>query len=164
MYTLRRVSPLCAALASLCLAGCTYYPFGGGEPEHVVRPVHHSYNRPERSPAPYSSQVAEPAPRSSGGSQAAGPPGGEAAMGRLVGLNEQQIESRFGEPAQRQERKPGTAWIYRDADCRLEVSFYPDLQTHTYKALGYEVTSYAGTSDGKHRCASRFASRVAATR
>jgi len=143
----------CSFLAGLLLEGCTYYPFGQREEQQSAEPTPAAkliHARAVRSTPP---QVAAKA-------HVARPSATYGTIARVVGLNEQQVKAKFGAPSVREERRPGRAWIYHEADCRLEVSFYPDVQTHAYKALGYEVTSNAGTNDGNHRCATRFASRI----
>jgi hypothetical protein len=138
-------------------ASCTYYPFGNDEHEPVASstshrlPVRHAATRHggqtqtatvAQTPA---QQLAERSAR----------------MDRVVGLDEQQLVSRLGTPVARDERHPGTSWVYRDWNCRLEIALYPDVRTHAYKALSYEVTSNADTDDARSRCTSRYAARVA---
>jgi hypothetical protein len=140
------------------LSGCTYYPFGRpNEP-----PAADYQAPPPRHVATHARSPAQPSPQRPARAAPANIAQASTTVDGLIGLTERQVQQRFGSPAAREERKPGTAWIYRDADCRLEVSFYPDVRTHDYKALGYEVKSNADTNAGKSRCTSRFASRVAA--
>jgi len=147
----------CSFLAGLLLEGCTYYPFGQREESQAQAA------EPTSPPKVNHTRTARPTPpQVAAKTRTARTTSSDGAIARVVGLNEQQVKAKFGAPSVREERRPGRAWIYREADCRLEVSFYPDVQTHAYKALGYEVTSNAGTNDGNHRCTTRFASRIAA--
>jgi hypothetical protein len=151
--TRRRDALVLCLLTAIAVSGCTYYPLGQAEEPSpdVASPTRHAAAHTVRLPvrqtvAPRNTKDVAPVTQIAG----------------LVGSSERQVQQRFGVPAAREQHQPGTAWIYHDADCRLEVSFYPDVRTHDFKALGYEVKSDADTNTGKSRCTSRFASRVAA--
>jgi hypothetical protein len=143
------------ALCLLCVMtawGCTYYPFGQAE-----EPVP-AYTPPSHHVAERATHLASPSSAAQRNTKLAS---SDTRIDGLVGLSEQQVQKRFGQPAAQEQHQPGTAWIYRDAECRLAVSFYPDVRTHNYKALGYEVKSNADTNAGKSRCTARFAAKDA---
>jgi hypothetical protein len=58
---------------------------------------------------------------------------------RLVGLTREQVTALIGPPRDVSDSPPATVWTYRAEGCSLEVMFYMDLGTRTFRALAYEV-------------------------
>jgi hypothetical protein len=58
---------------------------------------------------------------------------------RLVGLTREQMVALIGLPVSVTDKAPATVWAYRSEGCSLEVLFYMDLNTRTFRALTYEV-------------------------
>ena len=146
-------------MAAVCISGasCTYYPFGNDEPEPIASST--SHRMPARHAAAHHDGQTQTAIVAQTPAQHMVER--SALMDRVIGLDERQLVSKLGTPVAREERHPGTSWVYRDTDCRLEIALYPDVRTHAYKALSYEVTSNADTDHARSRCTSRYAARVA---
>ncbi len=64
---------------------------------------------------------------------------GVVAPERLVGLGEADVRALIGEPASVREEAPALVWRYASAGCGLEVFFYMDLASQTFRALSYEL-------------------------
>ena len=60
---------------------------------------------------------------------------------RLVGLTREQVTALIGPPRGVSDNPPATVWAYRTDGCSLDVMFYMDLGTRTFRALAYEVKS-----------------------
>lgn len=74
---------------------------------------------------------------------------------RLVGRDEAGIRALFGAPAGRTERPPARIWTYEGTGCRLELSFYMDVASRTFRVLTYDITPMGPTpSEGEHCLAS----------
>ena len=58
---------------------------------------------------------------------------------RLVGLTREQVTALIGPPKSVSDSAPATVWGYQTDGCTLEVMFYMDLGTQTFRALAYEV-------------------------
>jgi hypothetical protein len=127
-----------------------------------------SSSRPARSPTPAASPaqrrdvaaVADPkvaAPR-----ELSAPSKDEivSPLTSLVGQSEGDIRARFGAPTSEEERTPGKTWRYRNGQCALDVSLYPDVQTRQFTTLAYEVRSNDNTDQGKQLCLGQLQSRA----
>lgn len=55
----------------------------------------------------------------------------------LIGLEFAGVERVLGTPDRTEESPPSRIWHYGDAACRLEVRFFPDLETLNYRVLSY---------------------------
>lgn len=131
-------------LIAAALGGCSYLgigtePGGGtaGERPPVEKPGATAARPPlpvppptERPPAEQSS-IEPPPPTEQ-------PP--PIAPERLVGLTEDQTRALIGSPAAVRDEPPAKVWTYGSAGCGLDVFFYLDLASKTFKALTYEVT------------------------
>jgi hypothetical protein len=71
---------------------------------------------------------------------------------RLIGLNENQLQSVLGPPAAQSDHSPGKDWQYRDGRCSFILVLYPDVDTRVYHALSYEVISDDSSAGGKRHC------------
>lgn len=58
---------------------------------------------------------------------------------RLVGLTEEDLKQLIGAPAAVREEPPAVLWSYSSAGCALNVFFYMDLASRTFRALTYEL-------------------------
>lgn len=84
----------------------------------------------------------------------------------LVGLGPEAVAALFGPPAQTLEEAPARTWTFREGDCILRVSFYPDLETLDYRVLSYRVGTAAEESaeqddDATQRCRDSFRAKLA---
>ncbi|HLI14230.1 MAG TPA: hypothetical protein VKY65_21760 [Alphaproteobacteria bacterium] len=80
------------------------------------------------------------------------PESGASSSNSLIGLDEDQLAALFGPPTSQQDQAPGKTWKYRSGKCTLDVSLYPDVQTHVYHTLSYEVSSDDNSAEGKRLC------------
>jgi hypothetical protein len=78
----------------------------------------------------------------------------------LVGKNESELRTMFGPPTHEEDRAPEKFWRYRAGQCSLDIHLFPDVQTHQFGTLSYEVTSYDNTDEGKRRCVAQFKYRA----
>jgi hypothetical protein len=78
----------------------------------------------------------------------------------LVGKNESELRTMFGSPTYEEDRAPEKLWRYQDGQCSLDIHLFPDVQTHQFGTLSYEVTSHDNTDEGKRRCVAQFKSRT----
>ncbi|WP_341913511.1 hypothetical protein [Ferrovibrio terrae] len=70
----------------------------------------------------------------------------------LVGLDMEQARGVLGPPTEEEQRAPAKIWRYRTAQCTLDVALYPDVQTHVFRVLNYEVNGNDGTEQGRRQC------------
>jgi hypothetical protein len=77
----------------------------------------------------------------------------------LTGWSEHDVRALLGPPTTEENNAPGKTWRYRDGRCSLDVQLYPDVKTHQYGTLDYEVKSDDNTSEGKRLCMGQFQSR-----
>jgi hypothetical protein len=77
----------------------------------------------------------------------------------LTGWSEHDVRALLGPPTTEENNAPGKTWRYRDGQCSLDVQLYPDVKTHQYGTLDYEVKSDDNTSEGKRFCMGQFQSR-----
>jgi hypothetical protein len=61
---------------------------------------------------------------------------------RLVGQTQAQVQALLGAPTTVREQPPALVWAYRAGDCGLELFFYLDLTSKTYRALTYDIKPY----------------------
>jgi hypothetical protein len=58
---------------------------------------------------------------------------------RLVGLSEEDTKRLIGDPGGIREEPPAVVWSYSSARCGLNLFFYMDMATRTFRALAYEL-------------------------
>jgi hypothetical protein len=87
-------------------------------------------------------------------------PANEVLENAIIGRDQPQMAASLGEPVEERERGLGKATEYRDRNCSLEVTLYPEVDTRVYRALAYQVTSDEHTPQSKRACIERFAARV----
>jgi hypothetical protein len=78
----------------------------------------------------------------------------------VIGLDQSQLQSLLGSPAQDSEQLPAMESVFRDGSCALSVTFYPNVQTHIYHALASKVASDVDTVKERRRCYILFAARL----
>lgn len=78
----------------------------------------------------------------------------------LIGLNEQQITDLLGTPAAQDGGAPGKHWYYHLRHCVVDLSLYPEVSTHTFHLLSYEVSDDDDHSDAKRHCQQELAERL----
>jgi len=75
---------------------------------------------------------------------------------RLVGLTREQVTALIGPPRGVSDNPPATVWAYRTEGCSLDVMFYMDLGTRTFRALAYEVKSDGSPRLAEPECLGRI--------
>ena len=75
---------------------------------------------------------------------------------RLVGLTREQVTALIGPPRRVSDNPPATVWAYRTDGCSLDVMFYMDLGTRTFRALAYEVKSDGSSHLAEPECLGRI--------
>jgi hypothetical protein len=98
-------------------------------------------------PPPTETETEPPAPAPSTGS-----------FEQVVGLDQPQVEARFGAPESRADSPPATIWRYGDPTCDVDIYFYLDLQSQRMRALHYEVRNHDLSERSDQRCYDALAS------
>lgn len=126
-----------ALLVALALGGCSTWesifgPVGPGGPGPAEHP--HGEKPPAAAAVP-ALPVRPPAGR---------PPAEQPAdlidPTKLVGLTQDQTRDLIGSPTTVRDEPPAVVWSYGSDGCGLDVFFYLDLASKTFKALTYEMT------------------------
>ncbi len=116
-------------LVALALLGCEH----PGAPEHTASPP-----PPVENEASKATQQAALPPLPT-----PPPPRGPAAQpvdpNKLVGLSQEEVRRLIGPPSSTREEPPAVVWSYGSPGCGLDVSFYLDLATQTFRALAYDL-------------------------
>jgi len=60
---------------------------------------------------------------------------------QLIGLDQTETEKLLGKPDEIREGHPTTVWHYRTVSCTLDLFFYLDLGSRTFRALAYDVNA-----------------------
>lgn len=112
------------------LAGCATDNPGADARAALLQPL-------TKGPAPGRKPAMRPAP---------GKPAQEARLeafdpASLVGLDKAQTVARLGRPSSVRSKPPATVWRYAGTNCAMELFFYMDLQSQSFRALAYEVTT-----------------------
>jgi hypothetical protein len=148
--------PVSALVAALLLAGCesrpnptTYDAALQAAPPADTKPPQADVAILEPPKA-----VGRPAPR-----PALRPAQPDAPVPELVGLDEQQLTDLLGAPTSQAGNGPGKHWYYRMRKCTLNLSLFPNVDTHVFRLLSYEVTDNDRHGDGQ-RCRSELANRL----
>ncbi len=74
----------------------------------------------------------------------------------LVGLSRQELQTTLGQPAERLDRTPGQAWVYRASPCAVEVLFLLDVVRNDLFSIDRKVTGTDGTPRGEQQCLQRI--------
>ncbi len=78
----------------------------------------------------------------------------------ISGLDQPEIEARLGPPVVEKAQGIGKALEYRERNCSIELTFYPEVETRVYRALAYQVKSDDDTNRGKRACLEHFATLI----
>lgn len=71
----------------------------------------------------------------------------------IVGYPEEELRRLLGEPSLIEERPPAFTWQYASETCTLDLTFFLEVGTNTYRVLSYDLkTSREDTSDVDRRC------------
>lgn len=70
----------------------------------------------------------------------------------LVGLTPPAIGQLLGKPAETREDAMTIQWTYTMQNCSLNVFFYPDIATGSFRALKYNIAGTKGRSGHGHDC------------
>ncbi|MBI1209007.1 MAG: hypothetical protein GC191_17180 [Azospirillum sp.] len=135
----------------MVLGGCAQIEPAGSDIKQAVKPprpppgkaanAHKPAVRPARvTPEP---QTPEPqTPKSPG----------PVAPERLVGLGERETRRLIGPPAAILDQPPAQVWAYESDICRLELGFYMDLASSTFRVLTYQLTPKGGNGLSGDAC------------
>ena len=70
----------------------------------------------------------------------------------LVGLTPNEVAALIGRPASTTDQPPATVWLYRTNHCALEVFFYMDVGSKTFRALTFNLRSPDGKTASPSHC------------
>ena len=70
----------------------------------------------------------------------------------LVGLTQPAIGQLLGKPTETREEAMMIRWTYTTQNCSLNVFFYPDIATGSFRALKYNVTGFKGRTGHGQDC------------
>src|SRR5262249_28768674 len=70
----------------------------------------------------------------------------------LVGLAPPDIGRILGKPSEAREEAMMIRWTYSGQNCALDIFFYPDIATGSFRALKYNVASVKGRPGHGHSC------------
>ena len=70
----------------------------------------------------------------------------------LVGLTPDEVEALIGRPVAKAEQPPATVWHYRANNCALEVFFYMDVGSKTFRALTFNMKRPDGEAASPSLC------------
>ncbi len=134
-------------LAAFGLASCQ-------TPKHVPPPpVQQVTAPPEPAPPP----AMKPPPPKPKPKPATAPPATTPTTPIVVaGLSRGELTRTLGEPAQRTERNPGQAWVYRAQGCSVEVLFLFDVVRNDMFAIDHKVTGTDGSARAEQQCLQRI--------
>lgn len=76
----------------------------------------------------------------------------------LIGLSRRELANTLGEPAERVDRNPGQAWVYRETGCAVEVLFLLDVVRNDLFSIDRKVTGTDGTARAEQQCLQRIKS------
>jgi len=79
----------------------------------------------------------------------------------LVGLDKSQTVARLGRPTSVRSKPPATVWRYAGTRCAMEVFFYMDLQSQSFRALAYEVITPKPGEKARKACLAEINARSA---
>lgn len=72
---------------------------------------------------------------------------------RLIGLNYDEATSLAGKPSDTRDEPPASVWRYKVEECFVDVYFYMDMGTQTFRALAYEVKPSKTSPEIRKACA-----------
>jgi len=140
-----------AALGGPFLGGCTEKPDSRVLPSPAVAAADKFPQQvPKAAPAPPPARAVAPRP-------AARPDRAERKLAKLspdtlVGLTPPAVGQLLGKPAETREDAMMIRWTYTTQNCSLNVFFYPDIATGSFRALKYNVTGTKIRTGHGHGC------------
>lgn len=80
----------------------------------------------------------------------------------LIGLNEEEMRARYGDPTQILEAPPGIRWQYGDGaqGCTVQVFFFMEVATRQMRVLSYEVTGDGDAAQSEQQCLADFTAQT----
>lgn len=140
-----------ATLGASLLGGCTEKPDNRVLPSPAVAAADKS---PQQVPKPalVSPTVRAVAPKPVTHSDRTERKIARLAPDTLVGLTPPAIGQLLGKPAETQEDAMMIRWTYTTQNCSLNVFFYPEIATGSFRALKYNVAETKGRPGHGHGC------------
>tara|TARA_Y100001936_G_scaffold253253_1_gene316830 strand:- start:30036 stop:30533 length:498 start_codon:yes stop_codon:yes gene_type:complete len=71
---------------------------------------------------------------------------------KLVGLTQAQVRNMIGAPVTIVDSPPSTVWSYRSTNCALDVFFFLDVGSKTFRALTFDLKGPAKKSAASQLC------------
>ena len=71
-------------------------------------------------------------------------------------MNEKSLLAQLGPPSASWDEIPGRKLSFRQRDCLLTVTLYPDVETREFRTLTYEVSSDDHNTGNTSLCETRF--------
>jgi hypothetical protein len=85
----------------------------------------------QKTPTPAAKEAVEPEPPA----EQPAPPAPVYTASELMGKSEAEVTNLMGTPARVEQRAASTVWVYRGADCGLDVFFFLDMATSDERVL-----------------------------
>lgn len=136
----RAPTAILGAAALLAAAACTQSP----------KPATHPPAQQQSTQPPASAPPAAPA---SVAPPKAAKPTASFDPHRLIGLNYDEATSVAGKPTDTRDEPPASIWRYKVEECFVDVYFYMDMGTQTFRALAYEVKPTKPAPEIRKACA-----------
>ena len=142
---------LIAALSAPLLGGCTEKPDSRVLPSPAVAATGKLPQQAPR-PAPAPPAVRAAAPKLAARADKTERKIARLAPGTLVGLTPPAIGQLLGKPAETREDAMMIRWTYTTQNCSLNVFFYPEIATGSFRALKYNVAETKEQAGRGHGC------------
>lgn len=140
----RALTAILASVAAMALGACTLFSKPTAHPS-TQQPASQQPAQPSGSTAPQATaSIQPPKPLK---------PGISFDPNRLIGLNYDEATSLAGKPADTRDEPPASIWRYKVEECFIDVYFYMDMGTQTFRALAYEVKPTKATPEIRKSCA-----------
>ena len=160
--TARRSASLLLMLACVLLSGCSVLPlpfFGKTKVSHEIPLMQQNPDIVIETPAPTddaTTLLMDSMPKPSAPRRVARPrtrpnrtappqtASNRMAPGELVGFEFDSVLRVLRKPDSVQKNALSVVWVYSDAGCRLDLFFYPDIETAKFHLLKYELRKNEG--------------------
>ena len=129
---------LLAVVLALGSGGCAALSPEPRDETADLRPPHKP--PPPRPPAPESAALIKHPGHKPPEPSVPAPAARPAGVAGLAGHTEDEVRLALGAPAAVVERPPAVVWTYESAGCRLDVSFFMDVASETFRVLATEAT------------------------
>ncbi|MEX2449887.1 MAG: hypothetical protein WD407_03450 [Rhodospirillales bacterium] len=67
--------------------------------------------------------------------------------GTFIGLDQSAVRDLMGKPGAERKVSAATVWSYKTNECSIDIFFYQDLKTKTYRVLSYDAKAAKGPKD-----------------